>query len=186
MYLRFFILCLLVWMSLWASSPVMAESGIVLTQVSAPKRNNTLHLDASANIRLSDGVQAALDRGVSLIFVTTIQIRRKAKLLPAKRMLSLEITRRLAYHALTKKFTVDDLTFGTRESFSSLARALVYIGKYRGISLLDLPLVNSGPNVFLRMRIRLVRDALPMPLRLKSYVSSDWYLSSDWYEWSLQ
>lgn len=173
-------------MLLWAAGPVSAETGIVLTQVDAPKRDGMLYLNASANIRLSDGVRAALDKGVALLFVATIQIRKKSKLLPPKRVLSLDITRRLAYHALTKKFTVDDLTFGTRRSFSSLGQALIHTGRYRDISLLDTPLINTATNVFLRMRIRLARTALPMPLRLQSYVSGAWYLSSDWYEWPLQ
>ena len=186
MYLRFFMPCSLVFVLWSTTSLVAAETGIVLTQVNAPKRDGMLYLDATAGIRLPGRVQDALGKGVALLFVTTIQIRKKPRFLPPKRMLSLDITRRLAYHALTKKFTVDDLTFGVRRSFSSLNRALVYTGKYRDISLLDVPLLNTDTDVFLRMRIRLARDALPMPLRLQSYASGAWYLSSDWYEWPVK
>lgn len=174
-----FVVFFLASMGAWAQS-------IELTQASVPIRDGMIYLSATADIRLPNAVRDALEKGVGLIFVTTIQVRKEQyPLLPAKRMSELKIKRRLSYHALTKRFTVDDLTFKKRESFSSLLRALTYLGKYRDVSVISESLVKEETDVSIRIRVALTREELPVPLRLKSYWPGSWYLFSDWYEWSL-
>lgn len=174
------------WFGMCISQAAAADSGITLSRVSAPIKGGLLYLDAAADIRIPAGVRTALDNGVDLFLDTTIQILSRRKLLPDKRIAELKIRRRVSFHALTSKYTVDDLTFGTRKSFSSLSSALVYAGKYSDVSLLDVSLAKPFDTASMRMRIKLSRRDLPLALRLKSYVTRDWYLSSDWYIWPLQ
>ncbi len=175
---------LLVMLLVWAS--VTQAQGIVLKQANAPTRDGMIYLSATADIRLPDQVRTALDNGVRLTLEATIQVRKEDQVfLPSKRLVELKIKRWLSYHALTKRFTVDDKMLNKRESFSSFLRALTYLGKYRDIPVIKEEMVKGEENVFVRMRIALTREELPMPLRLKSYVTKEWYLFSDWYEWAL-
>ena len=166
--------------------PAAAAPGITLSQVNAPIKGGLLHLDAVADVRLPAGARTALDNGVDLFLDTTIQVLSKRRFLPDKRIAELNVRRRIAFHALTNKYTVDDLTYGTRKSFSSLLNALVYAGKYQNVSLVDVSLAKPFDTSLMRMRIKLSRRELPIALRLKSYFTRDWYLSSGWYVWPLQ
>ena len=166
--------------------PAWGASSIILTQVNAPVKENQLYLDATADIRLPAGVQMALDNGIDIFLDATIQILSQRPLFPDKKIAVLNIRRRIAFHALTDKYTVDDLTLGTRKSFSSLLSALIYAGKYRDVSLLDIALAKPFDKALMRMRIKMSRRELPIVLRLKSYLARDWYVSSDWYVWPLQ
>ena len=166
-------------------SAVQAQS-IVLTQANAPLRNGTIYLNASADIRLPSAVRDALNNGVALIFEGTIQVQQETNtLLPRHLLTEVKIRRRLSYHALTKRFTIDDLKSNKRESFPSYFRAMSYLGKYRDISIIKKDRVEGKENVFVRIRVALTRDQLAANLRFKSYLSRDWYLSSNWYEWTL-
>ncbi len=146
----------------------------------------TVHLDATAMIELPDNVQIALDKGVDLFFATNVKIVQPRRWLPDKAAVNIEIVRRLGFHALTKKYVVDDLTLGRRKSFASLTRALSYLGRYREIPLVNETVINASPDTRVYMRIKLMHQKLPLPLRLKRTFSRAWRLSSDWYTWSLK
>ena len=165
---------------------VQAESDIRLMEVNSVVKNGIYHLDAVAEVRLPQVVRDALDNGVSLFFVTTLRIKKKKKFLWDKNIAQLDINRRLSFHALTKKYTVDDLTFNHRKSFSSLLPALKYLGRYRDVSVIGVSLAQPSPTTVMQVRIKLSRSELPVPLRMKSYLSRDWYLASDWREWPLR
>ena len=167
--------------------PLEAVSdSITISQVRVPVKERQLYLDATADINLPTGVNNALDKGVDLFLQTTIQILSRRALLPDKRVAELNIRRRISFHALTNKYTVDDLTFDTRKSFSSLSSALVYAGKFNAVSLLDASLAKPFDTALMRMRVSLSRRELPLALRLKSYFAREWYLSSGWHVWSLR
>ena len=144
-----------------------------------------IHLDADAKIELPDAVQTALDKGVDLFFSARFKIVRQRKWVPDKASVNIEVIRRLSFHALTKKYVVDDLTLKRRRSFTSVPEALSYLGRYRNVPLVSNAVINLSSDVQARMRIRLVHQRLPLPLRLKRNFSRAWRLSSDWYAWPL-
>lgn len=170
---------------LLACNPLSAGT-IEITAADTPLAKDTYILNADAEITLSENVQTALDKGVDLFFRTNVRIEKRRKWLLNKRVLDLEIIRRLSFHALTKKYVVDDLTLSGRKSFASVARALAHLGRYRGIPLASATMIKPAPDTRVRVRIKLMGQELPLPLRLKRVFSGAWRLSSGWYAWPLE
>lgn len=170
---------------LLACNPLNADT-IEITAADTPLSENTYVLNADATIKLSENVQTALDKGVDLFFLTNVRIVKSREWLPDKRILDLEIIRRLSFHALTRKYVVDDLTLSGRKSFASVSRALAHLGHYRGIPLASAVTVKPSPDTQVRVRIKLMGQELPLPLRLKRILSPAWRLSSGWYAWTLE
>ncbi len=180
---REFLFCLILTALIF--SPLRAGA-IEVTRADTAALDGTIHLDADATINLPESVQTALDKGVDLFFATDVKIIKDRKWLPDKALLNLEIVRRLSFHALTKKYVVDDLTLKQRKSFTSVSAALSYLGHYRKIPLVSDAVISPAPDMQARVRIRLMHRKLPLPLRLKRTFSRAWRLSSDWYAWSLR
>ena len=168
-----------------AYSPLRVEA-IEVTGADMLFEKDTIYLNADATIELPENVQAALDKGVDLFFSSNIKIVKDRKFLPDKPSINVEVIRRLGFHALTKKYVVDDLTLGERKSFTSVSNALVYLGRYRKMPLANSTIIKTGPDTHVRMRIKLIHQKLPLPLRLKRFFSSTWRLSSNWYTWPLK
>ena len=172
-------------LALLACPPLQAGT-IEITSGGTQVEENTFHLNVDAAIELPASVRDALDKGVDLFFSTDVKIVRIRKWLPPKAALNIKIIRRLGFHALTRKYVVDDLTLGKRKSFTSVSEALAYLGRYRKVPLVSKTVIKPSPDTQVRMRIKLMPQELPTPLRLKRIFSPAWRLSSDWYAWSLK
>ena len=119
-------------------------------------------------------------------FATQVKIGRRQTLLPDKTVVNIQLTRRLGFHALTKKYVVDDLTLGKRKSFTSVSSALVYLGRFRDVPLANAMVIKPASEMQVRLRIKLIAQKLPLPLRARRFFSRAWRLSSDWYIWPLK
>ena len=146
---------------------------------------DTISLSAQVTFDLPGLLVDALNKGVSLIFIAELQVLREREVLADKEVVDLQLPRRLRYHALTRKYIVDDLATSGQAMFNSLNAALSHLGKYEDMPLIKVPLAKASQATHARMRMYLQRSNLPFPLRLQSYFSMPWSLSSEWYQWSL-
>ena len=159
---------------------------IEVTDAKISVEKGTLYLDATSEINLLANVKAALDKGVDLFFVTNMKIVKPRKFLPDKAIMNIEIIRRLSFHALTKKYVVGDLAFKKTTSFTSLESALMTLGTYDQIPLINKAVINPSTDKKALIRIKLMSRELPIPLRLKKIFSKSWRLSSGWYVFPLE
>ncbi len=162
------------------------DQAIVIGGIHAAERDGRIHINAQASFTFPPAVATALNKEEELVFVTEIQVLREREFLPADGVIDLSINRRLAFHALTRKYIVDDLTFSRHAVFDSLDEALEELGRYRDLAVVDKMLAVGSGATHMRMRLRLSRRHLPPLLRARSLVSPDWWrMSSDWYRWPL-
>lgn len=170
-----------------AESPekaVVSEKMINISHLASNVQGGLIHLDAQANFNLPSVLTTALTKGTKLVFIADIQILKKIDMWPDKKVLNLQWYKQLHFYALTRKYVVEDLTFDKQASFNSLNSALAHLGHYENIPITEASLVSSSQATHMRVRIKLSRKELPLPLRLKSYLSLSWPLSSDWHQWS--
>ena len=166
-------------------SPTGSSQPITIVYLSPTTENNLLHLSLQAHFDLPDFLISAINTGIDLTFITDIEIVKQRKLLPDKDILELKWHKKLHFYALTRHYVVEDLTFNKQANFNSLRNALVLLGRYNKIPITDKPLSASSDATHARVRIKLSRADLPLPLRLKSYIMYPRPLSSDWHQWSL-
>ena len=146
--------------------------------------DGVFRLDADIQYVLSEPVTEALLNGVKLVFELEIQVLRVRAWMPDKEVANLNQRFRLIYHALSQQYLVDNINTGVQETFPDLSSALRYLGEIVNLPIIDASLLETKRNYVSKIRARLAVDELPLPLRLRSYVSPAWWLAdlaTDWY-----
>lgn len=142
-------------------------------------------LDAQFSIRLSKGAREALDNGVPLTLEFQVQLVREHVWLWDSVESEHVLVRKLQYFALSRSYQLRDSNGNTLENYTSLGEALAAAGTIERLLLTGLPL-DRDHDYSVRLRGSIDIEALPTPVRLLAYVSSDWDMKSEWYAWPLE
>ncbi len=172
-------------LALWGA-PVQAEDSVVIREARTEVVDEVLYLNAAVSYRLSSPMVAALHDGVPLTILVNIEILRQRDYWPDDVAAHLEQRYRLEFHALTQQYLLTNLNSGSQFRFPSLEAAVSVLGTIVRLPLLDRNLLDDQARYYGRMQIQLDEEALPVPLRLLSYISADWHLKSEWYTWPLR
>jgi hypothetical protein len=143
-------------------------------------------LDALIEYRLSSEARRALQSGLPLTIRVEVELLNNRRFWFDNEEAALQQRYQLEYHALSERFTVQNLNSGNQTSFSTLNAALDWLGHVNHLPLIDAALIEPGHDYYLRMRAVLDAEKLPGPLRLIAFWRRDWSLGSDWYRWQLQ
>jgi len=176
--------CLLIWAGMAAMPADLRADEIRVLSASTTLQNDVYQLDAQIEFQLHAELIEALHNSVVLPVSIEIEFY-----LPRGFWLDTELARleqhyELKYHALSKQYVLSNLNSGATTSYGTLDRALDALGTLRSLPLIDHDLVGDTPS---RVRIRagIETNKLAIPLRLLSYVYSEWRAQSDWYDWPL-
>lgn len=142
-------------------------------------------LDARFAIRLSPGAREALDNGVPLTFELQIQLVRNHLWLWDAVEVEHVRSRQLEFHALSRSYLVKDVDGGTQGNYSRLDDALAAAGSIEKLLITSMPL-DPDRDYYVRLRGNLDIEALPTPVRLLAYVSTDWDMNGEWSIWPLE
>ncbi|HFD81458.1 MAG TPA: DUF4390 domain-containing protein [Gammaproteobacteria bacterium] len=135
---------------------------------------------------LNDTLNDALRNGVPLTVELRIEVLRERRWLWPETVAELRQRFELQYHALSRSYLVRNYSTGAKLSFPTLEEALAYIGNVYNLPLIDAHLLEPDQRYLVRMRVDIDVEALPTPVRLWAYLSSQWSLKSDWKQWPLQ
>lgn len=156
-------------------------AGFKVLQAASRLEQGVYRLDADIVYRLGKKPLQALQNGVPLTIMVEIEVLQGRQWLWDETVAQLQQFYTLEYHALSRQFLVTNVNSGERKSFPDLATATQYLGHIQGFPLLDASLLEPGGRYYVRLRVGLDRDALPVPLQLVAYLSDDWSLASEWY-----
>ena len=149
-------------------------------------KDGVYFLDALIEYRLSSEARSALQSGLPLTIRVEVELLRNRHWWFDSEDAALHQRYQLEYHALSERFTIQNLNSGDQTSFSTLYAALDWLGHVNHFPLIDAALIEPGHEYYLRMRTVLDAEKLPGPLRLIAFWRRDWSLGSDWYRWRLQ
>ncbi len=161
-------------------------SGIFVRQAETYLDGDVLRLDADVDLRLPRDVREGLENGLPVTFLMDIQIQRPRDWLWNETLAHLQQRYRLTYLPLSQQYEVFNVNSGARYLYPRLDLALNHIGHPRGLPLMDRRLLVGGARYVGALRVSVDADALPMTLRLLSYVITGWRLESDWYRWPIE
>jgi hypothetical protein len=165
--------------------PILA-SDAQIRDVRTLLSDGVYRLGARIDFSLNDTLQQALQNGVPLVLELRIEVIRERDWLWAERAAQLRQRFGLQFHALTRRYLVDNYSTDVQYSFLELEEALDYIGNIYDLPLIDANLLKPQYTYWVRMRADLDIESLPTPVRLWAYLGSDWSLQSDWHQWPLQ
>ena len=158
---------------------VVRSAGTVLV-------DKVYQLNANIHYRFSDEALDALDNGVPLVVELAINIERKRDYVWNETVASLRQRYQLSYEALTQRYVVTNLNSGADNYYGSRAAAIDALGNVTHLPLLDAGLLSPDEHYIVNLQASLALDALPVPMRVLGYFSSNWRISSEWVSWPLQ
>lgn len=139
-------------------------------------------LDATSTIPLNDTLKSALSNGISVVLAYDIRVVSTGGWWFDDTVASLTQRYRLRYHALSRRYLVDNLNTGISHSYLLLGEALGDIAHLRHLPLLDQSLLNKGQRYVVELKIHVETSAYPLPLRMRAIIEGAWRPSSDWYQ----
>ncbi len=171
--------CLLAASQAWARETRIIDARTLLV-------DNVYRLGAHVDFDFNDTLNDALHNGVPLLIELRIEVLRDRRWLWPESIAELRQRFKLAYHALSRRYLVDNFSTGGQQSFAALGDALAYIGNVYDLPLIDAQLLDQDEKYYVRMRADIDVEALPTPVRAWAYLGSEWSLKSEWYQWQLQ
>lgn len=183
---RLVLACLFGMLSLAAWLPAHADDNVEIRDARLKLEDEVLYLDAVIGYRLTPAMVDALHEGLPLTMLATIEIVRSRDYWVDDVVAHLEQRYRLEFLALTRQYLLTNVNSGAQFRFPSLEAAVSVLGTIVHLPLLDRNLLDPDARYYARMLVQLDEEALPVPLRLLSYFSSDWHLKSEWHSWQLR
>jgi len=186
-----------VWVvGLWLCASVASAEGIGISKAEARLTEEGYQLSADFNIQLSQTVETALKRGVTLNFVSEFAINRSRWYWLDTDVAREEQVTKLSYNALTQQYRI---TRGSLfQSFQELKDALLVLGHQIAPPVPVALLEKEGGGYFSRLmkkgsnccsayaHMRLDVSLLPKPLQVNALTNEDWNLESAPYRWQIQ
>lgn len=143
-------------------------------------------ISADVDYELGPQARQALESGVPLVLELQVEVFQRRDWLWDEVVADVRQRHELRYHALSRRYLITNVASGAQASYARLSDALEAIGTVYDLPILDHRLLSSPADHRIRIRAGLDIEALPTPIRLWAYVSSDWRVDSPWYEWSLR
>ena len=164
---------------------IAKDNSIEINYFNIATLENELRLDAEINYQINEKVKEALDNGISMLFQVEVQIKLLRKWIMDKTVSSVTQTHSLRYHALSKQYIWENLDTGSSDTFPDLNSALIHQGRITAMYVAETTNFKQDGNYVVQIRSKLLSNQLPLPLRIKSYFSSNWQMNSGWHEWLL-
>ena len=170
--------------SLWSKPAAAADFAVRSAETFLDDK--VYYLDADIAYKFSDAALDALQHGVTLVVLLEIEINRERDYLWSENIASLRQRYQIAYEALTGRYAVTNLNSGADTYYPTRAAAVAALGDIDRLPLLDAGRIGEHEHYSVALHVSLDRDALPVPMRVMGYFSSDWRLASEWYTWPLR
>jgi len=143
-------------------------------------------LDADIRFDLNETVSEALDNGVPLTFETHVQMRRAEAWVWESDVVEHRLRTVLAYRPLSGMYELRNLSGSEQLSFATRDAALRTLGNINGMPVVERSNLDLNQDYLVTVDVRLDIEALPLPMRPKAYLKSDWWLASEPWEWRLR
>ncbi len=161
-----------------------ATAGFAVTDAQGHWAESTYWVDARLRLALPAAAREALQNGVALTLAVEFELQPERTGWWQEKRWEHRWTYRLRYHALAQVYQVVSESEGVLRNYASLTQALLAIGLPEPLATVKREVLPVG-TYQARLRVRLVTEDLPLPLRLQSYTSGEWQAISDWYSWSV-
>lgn len=170
------------WMLLTLGSGMASATEVAVVEAQGRWVEATYWVETRLSLELPAVAKEALRNGVALTLALELEVLADGGQWWQDKRLERRWLYRLSYHTLAQVYQVVSEQEGVLRNYASLAQALLALGLVESLPAFKREELKPG-DYRARLRVRLVTEDLPLPLRLQSYLSSDWLLESPWYDW---
>lgn len=179
-------------MAFFTPMSLASDSYLTIESVQSKLLKRELQLTINASIAMSNEQTEMLFSGIPLTFIYDFKLYDSLWGGFKKKIVEEQLKYTLYYHGLSKQFVVKDLSQNKQQSYPTLSLALGHITEIQNIKL-PLPLKEENRQsreekellYYGNVQLWLDIEALPAPLRIPVYLSSQWYLRATPYKWSI-
>jgi hypothetical protein len=168
---------------LWAGR---ADAGFEILSGSTSIVPGAIVTQADLDLKLSDVVVEAINKGIELHIVVDIRLLRERPWIWDEVIGEWRIRFRLKYHDLSSTYILTDDRNGELEPFTTIRDALDSLADLSitlPVVTETLPETSRGYRASLRVDID--RESLPPPLKLITEITPAWRLGSQWNQWTV-
>ena len=171
-------LILLVFSLLFLAAPAAQADDGRIVRIEPKLQQGQLLLDADIDFTLGEDLRQAADKGVPLYFTADMNIEQPRWWWIDKTVLSVSMTWRIQYNALTRQWRVgsSDLSLPA----TSLDEALDLVRHIRDWPLGDTSRFTPDQMYQGQLRLRLDTSRLARPLQVDAFNSKSWSLTTPW------
>lgn len=163
-----------------------APPGFVIRTAFTDLVDGTHHLYADIDYGLGEKALEALQNGVPLTFEVEVKVIRQRRWIWDQTVLTVHQQYRLEYLPLADRFELHDVNAGTQSTYMTLQAAASELGRISDLPVIEDASLDADSGYEVRLRVRLVVEAFPAPMRWVTIAFPGWRLASDWYAWTLR
>ncbi len=160
-----------------------ADDAITVLFADLKPEDDTWVLNAAFNVRLNRTQEEALKKGVSLYFVTEIELQRERSWWFNEDLVVASRIGRLNYGLLTRRYQVE--TVGGFRAYDTLPEALAELGRIENWAVVPKKAIKAGNSYVAAIRMRLDLGLLSKPLQINALASGKWEVEGEWHEWEI-
>lgn len=149
-------------------------------------RNGVYYLNANMSLVLNSEAASALNSGVPLVLKINIELTRRRSLMWDATVAELAQSYRVTYHALSRRYVVQNMNSGRKTSYRSWRAAFAHLGELAGVPVIDASLLDPEEHYDISIRAVLNVKIIPTGFGLLTSIFYGGDESSDWYEWALR
>ena len=169
------------------SNNIALAGSFAIEKATANFDQTALSVNARFDLSLSDTIDEALQNGVTINLMTTLDLFARRKYIWDEHIAQWAFTHEISYHSLTRRYILSSPQTSEDYSYSSLNDLLEQIETFSFQSdILGDTMPQSETGYVLQLRIALDKAALPTPLRIMTYISPSWKAKSKVYEWTVK
>lgn len=170
---------------LLSAAHARSEGSIEIKSFALEALGESYQMSIDADITLNSTLEQALEKGITLYFVTKFAIIDyrwywlDEEVARSKRRIG------LSYHALTRQYRLNGRMM-IPQNFDTLQEALQVLGKQHNIPIEVKPSLNREEEYAATLQVWLDVSRLAKPFQLEWFSSKDWNLSSEKREWRIK
>ncbi len=159
------------------------ESAIHITLLNINRGAHPDYYDLALNfeISLSKKLIKALENSIPLTFEVEISIYEKRDWLWDKNIKTVKVRYLIVYQTLSQNFLLKNLTTGYTNTYADLSQTLSALGHAPQLPKVDKKYLAMSNRSFIKGKVRLVINQLPVAIQAQAYLRSAWQLNSAWY-----
>lgn len=161
------------------------HESITVNDLSIAVIDHSVKVDCEVQYSVHGSVEEALSNGIAMTFILEVELRQEDTLWLDSTLGKFKREFKVKYHGLSKQYVMVEMGGNIERSFPDLYSAFYYQKRLRNVAIATIDSLNLDQKYYIRARARLVSEQLPLPLRIKSYVSKDWRPSSGWTIWPM-
>ena len=162
-----------------------AEAEFNITEAHSYLLNEVYYADLKISYAFNAELLEAMDNGLALDIAIKIEVLRERTAWFDQSIAALTVRYRVEKHALTGHYIIHNLNSGTSTSYKNYQTLIDHFGNIQRLPLIDALLLDSKEHYYLSAKTYLLLNYLPVPMRLRAYLTPSWDMESPPFQWRL-